>query len=45
LDFCNGVMAMMLKKGDMYKIKEKVEFDFESGKWIVPPFIIKAKEV
>ena len=29
----------------MYKIKEKVEFDFEKNKWIVPPFILKNKEI
>ena len=36
---------MMLKDGEMYKLKEKIEFDFEKNKWIVPPFIIKNKEV
>ena len=35
----------MLKKSEVYKIKEKVEFDFEKNKWMVPPFILKAKEV
>lgn len=29
----------------MYRLKEKIEYDFETGKWKVPPFLIKAKEV
>ena len=36
---------MLLNKSEMYKVKEKVEFDFEKNKWIVPPFILKNKEV
>jgi len=36
---------MMLKEGEMYRLKEKIEYDFESGKWKVPPFLIKNKEV
>jgi len=45
LDFLNAIVSMMLKEGEMYRLKEKVEYDFESGKWRVPPFIIKNKEV
>ena len=29
----------------MYRLKEKIEYDFESGKWKVPPFLVKSKEV
>jgi len=36
---------MLLTKNELYKIKEKVEFDFERNKWLVPPFILKGKEV
>ena len=36
---------MMLKEGEMYRLKEKIEYDFDSGKWKVPAFIIKNKEV
>ena len=36
---------MMLKQGEMYRLKEKIEYDFDSGKWKVPPFVVKAKEV
>ena len=35
----------MLKQGEMYRLKEKIEYDFDSGKWKVPPFVVKAKEV
>lgn len=36
---------MMLREGEMYKLKEKIEYEFETGKWKVPPFVIKNKEV
>ena len=36
---------MMIKEGEMYRLKEKIEYDFEAGKWKVPAFIIKNKEV
>jgi len=29
LDFLNAVVGMMLKEGEMYRLKEKIEFDFE----------------
>lgn len=45
LDFLNAIVGMMLKEGEMYRLKEKIEYDFESGKWKVPPFLIKNKEV
>lgn len=45
LDFLNAIVSMMLKEGEMYRLKEKIEYDFEGGKWKVPPFIIKNKEV
>jgi hypothetical protein len=45
LDFYKGVLEMLLTKNELYKIKEKVEFDFERNKWLVPPFILKGKEV
>jgi len=45
LDFLNSIVGMMLKEGEMYRLKEKIEYDFEAGKWKVPPFIIKNKEV
>ena len=45
LDFMNAIVGMMLKEGEMYRLKEKIEYDFESGKWKVPPFLIKNKEV
>jgi len=45
LDFLNAIVSMMLKEGEMYRLKEKIEYDFEVGKWKVPPFLIKNKEV
>lgn len=45
LDFLNAIVSMMLKEGEMYRLKEKVKYDFEAGKWQVPPFLIKNKEV
>ena len=45
LDFFNEIVKMMLKEGEMYRLKEKIEYDFETGKWKVPPFLIKNKEV
>lgn len=41
----NAIVGMMLKEGEMYRLKERIEYDFESGKWKVPPFLIKNKEV
>jgi len=38
-------VSMMLKDGEMYRLKEKIHYDFEGNKWIVPPFLIKNKEV
>ena len=45
LDFLNAIVSMMLKEGEMYRLKEKIKYDFESGKWQVPPFLVKNKEV
>ena len=36
---------MMLKDSEMYKLKEKIKYDFDTGKWKVPPFLVKSKEV
>ena len=36
---------MMLKDEEMYKLKEKIEYDFDAQKWRVPPFVVKNKEV
>lgn len=35
----------MLKPGEIVKIKEKTEFDFDKNKWIVPSFYVRNKEV
>lgn len=36
---------MLLSKNEQAKIKSKVEFDFDSNKWVVPAFVFKNKEV
>lgn len=35
----------LIKDGEMFKIKDKVRYDFDQDKWKVPPFFIKKKEV
>lgn len=30
LDFYSAIVSMMLKEGEMYKLKERVEYDFEN---------------
>ena len=45
LDFCQGVIANMLKPGEIVRVKEKTEFDFDSNKWLVPAFYLRNKEV
>lgn len=34
-----------MNEEQMYKVKDKTEWDEERGKWNIPPFIIKQKEV
>jgi hypothetical protein len=41
----NAIVATMLTDSELYKLKEKVEYDFELNKWKVPPFYIQNKEV
>lgn len=45
IDFLSGIVNMMLKDGEMYRLKEKIEYDFDNQKWKVPPFYVKNKEV
>ena len=35
----------MLKPGEIVKIQEKTEFDFDTNKWTIPPFYLRNKEV
>ena len=41
LDFLNQVTSFLMTDEQMYKIKEKTEWDEERRKWRLPPFIIK----
>jgi len=45
LDFLNQVSGFLLTEENLYKIKEKTEWDEERRKWKLAPFIIKQKEV
>lgn len=45
LDFLNQVTSFLMTDEQMYKVKEKTEWDEERRKWRLPPFIIKQKEV
>jgi len=38
LDFLNQVTAFVLNEEQLYKIKEKTEWDEERRKWKLPPF-------
>ena len=33
LDFLNAIVGMMLKDGEMYRLKEKIKYDFETERW------------
>jgi septal ring factor EnvC (AmiA/AmiB activator) len=45
LDFFQQVVGYLMNDDQMYKIKDKTEWDEGAGKWSIPPFIIKQKEV
>ena len=45
LDFVNQMIANLMTDEQIYKIKEKTEWDDERRKWRLPPFIIKQKEI
>ena len=45
MDFYQGIVSNMLKPGEIVKIKEKTEFDFDTNKWLEPVFYLRNKEV
>jgi uncharacterized protein (DUF3084 family) len=45
LDFVNQMIGNLMTDEQIYKIKEKTEWDEERRKWRLPPFIIKQKEI
>jgi hypothetical protein len=45
LDFLNQVVGFLVTEENLYKIKEKTDWDDERRKWKLAPFIIKQKEV
>ena len=44
-DFINQMIGYCMTDEQIYKIKEKTEWDEETRKWRLPPFIIKQKEI
>ena len=45
LDFLNQMIGNLMTEEQLYKIKEKTEWDEERRKWRIPAFIIKQKEI
>jgi len=45
LDFLNQLAGFLVTEENLYKIKEKTDWDEERRKWKLAPFIIKQKEV
>ena len=45
LDFLNQMIGNLMTDEQIYKIKEKTEWDEEKRKWRLPAFIIKQKEI
>ncbi len=45
LDFLQQISRYLMTDEQMYKVKEKTEWDEERRKWRLPPFLIKQKEV
>ena len=41
----SGLAKMVLKDEEFAKIKQKSEYDDDIGDWVIPPFILKGKEV
>lgn len=35
----------MLRKGEIHKLRNHLEYEPEIGQWIIPPFLVKNKEV
>lgn len=36
---------MMLRPGELYRIKERTEYDFDNNQWRVPLFYLRDKQV
>lgn len=45
MDFFNQMIGFLMTEDQINKIKEKTEWDEERRKWVLPPFIIKQKEI
>jgi hypothetical protein len=45
LKFYQKLVRMLMKDEEIAKIKMKSEYDDDKDDWVVPPFMLKAKEV
>lgn len=45
LEFCQEVIKTMLRDHELAKLRQKAKYDENNGKWVLPPFFIKEKEV
>lgn len=45
LEFCQEVIRTMLRDHELAKLRQKAKYDENNGKWVLPPFFIREKEV
>ena len=45
LKFYRRMVQMLMKEEDIARIKSKSSYDDNQDEWIIPPFMLKAKEV
>jgi hypothetical protein len=44
MKFSNGVVSIMLKESDLFKIRQKSVFDESRKEWTIPNFILTDKK-
>ena len=45
VEFCHEIFKAVFKDKELQKIRGRSTYDDDKGKWIVPAFIVKEKEV
>lgn len=45
LKFFRGMIKMLMKDAEIAKVKRKAQYDDNLNDWIIPPFILRGKEV
>jgi hypothetical protein len=45
LKFYRRMVQMLMKEEDIARIKSKSSYDDNQDEWVIPPFMLKAKEV